>query len=107
MPLSRGDIKRILNLGYPLNDFTIKSGKEWILKNHKGRCVFLSDNGCKIYVNRPEGCQQYPLVYDENVHKAVIDHLCPYGDEFKVRKDDIRELMLLLEKLEKEGEEDN
>ena len=100
MPLSRCDMKRILNLGYPLKDFAIKTRKEWGLKNHSGRCVFLSDGGCKIYSNRPTGCQIYPLVYNEETRKAVVDRLCPYGFEFNVRKVDVRKLRSLLKRLE-------
>jgi len=103
MPLSRSDILRLVNLGHLLKDFATKKDKAWRLKNQSGRCVFLTEGGCSIYTNRPEGCQQYPLVYHETRRKAVIDYLCPYGSEFKVTKDDVRTLMLLLERLEDEG----
>lgn len=102
MPLSRLDIKRILKLGYRLKDFAVKTGNGWRLRNRSGRCIFLSEGGCKIYSFRPEGCRLYPLVYDENIQKAVIDHTCPYGYEFEVGKDDVKELRILLERLEKE-----
>jgi Fe-S-cluster containining protein len=105
MPLSRNDILRIENLGYLLKDFAKKVGKEWRLKNRLGRCVFLSEDGCSIYSYRPEGCQQYPLVYDETSRKAVLDYLCPNSSEFKVKKDDIRSLMILLKRLRNEGKE--
>ena len=102
MPLSSLDIKRISKLNYRLEDFTIKTKKGWRLKNRFGRCVFLLEGGCKIYPHRPEGCKSYPLVYDENSGKIVLDILCPYRYEFKVEKDDNQKLKSLLERLEKE-----
>ncbi|MDI6885198.1 MAG: YkgJ family cysteine cluster protein [archaeon] len=101
MPLSPLDIKKILKVGYGLNDFTIELDDRWRLKNISGRCVFLSEGGCKIYPYRPEGCQLYPLIYDEDLRYAVIDHLCPYGREFTVKKEDIKKLKNLLRRLEK------
>jgi len=103
MPLSRFDIKRILKLDYWLEDFAIKTKEGWRLKNQFGRCVFLLECGCKIYRHRPEGCMLYPLVYDENSGKMVLDNLCPYRYEFKVEKDDNQKLESLLEGLGKEG----
>lgn len=85
--------------GYRFEDFSVKSGKEWCLKNHSGRCIFLSEDGCKIYSVRPEGCRLYPLMYDENIQKAVMDKICPYGNEFKVLSDDFKKLRALLKKL--------
>jgi Fe-S-cluster containining protein len=100
MPLSRFDIKKILELGYLLKDFTVKRGKEWRLRNRFGRCTFLSEDGCKIYSHRPEGCRIYPLVYDEDAGKAVMHRLCLYRHEFEVRKDHVTILMKQLERLE-------
>jgi hypothetical protein len=104
MPLSTLDITRIMKLGYRRNDFTIRlNGGGWRLKNVSGRCVFLAEGGCRIYPNRPEGCQLYPLIYDEGLQHAVIDHLCPYGCEFKVGNEEIKKLKTLIERLEKEA----
>ncbi|MEM2915586.1 MAG: YkgJ family cysteine cluster protein [Candidatus Bathyarchaeia archaeon] len=105
MPLSLSDIDRITKMGHRLKDFATKTDNEWRLKNRNGRCVFVSDQGCKIYSYRPEGCQLYPLIYDENLKKAVIDPLCPHGNEFKFKKEDIEKLISLLEKLGKEANE--
>ncbi len=96
MPLANTDLKRILKLGYKLEYFAVKTDGEWRLKNSSGRCVFLSEEGCRIYRYRPEGCILYPLVYDENLGKAVIDPFCPYGSLFEVHKNDIRRLKILL-----------
>ena len=99
MPLSNPDLKRILKLGYRLEYFAVKTKEGWRLKNNSGRCTFLLEEGCGIYPHRPEGCRLYPLVYDENVKKAVIDSLCLYGYEFKVQKNDVERLKNLIEKL--------
>ena len=101
MPLSRFDLERISTKGYRFNDFVVKRGGKCYLKNINGRCVFLKENGCGIYSLRPEGCRFYPLVFDENYGKVVIHDFCPYGHEFKVRKDDIGKLYDLFKKLNK------
>jgi len=96
-------MKRISKLDYRREDFAIKTDEGWRLKNRFGRCVFLVEDGCKIYPHRPEGCRLYPLAYDENSGKMVLDNLCPYRYKFKVEKDDIQKLKSLLEGLGKEG----
>ena len=101
MPLSRIDVERISRQGYRFKDFVVKRRKERYLKNSNGRCFFLGDEGCKIYPFRPEGCRLYPLVYNENYRKVVVHDLCPYGHEFKVSRDDIENLHVLLKKLQK------
>ncbi len=98
MPLSSLDIRRIVRLGYRLECFAARTKEGWRLKNSSGRCVFLREEGCRIYPDRPEGCRLYPLVYDENSEKAVIDHLCPHGHEFEVQKNDVKRLKSLTEK---------
>ena len=99
MPLSNLDIKRMLKLGCRLEYFAVETKMGWRLKNSSGRCVFLLEEGCGMYPHRPEGCRLYPLVYDENLKKAVIDSLCPYGYEFEVQKNDVERLRNLIEKL--------
>ena len=99
MPLSNFDLKRILKLGYKLECFAVKTDGEWRLKNNSGRCVFLITEGCGIYRHRPEGCRLYPLVYDENLGKVVVDPSCPYGYLFEVQKNDVKRLKILLAKL--------
>ena len=99
MPLSRVDMQKIEQLGYRLEEFAVKKGEEWHLRNRCGRCVFLSDEGCTIYAHRPEGCRIYPLVYDDATGKAVMHRLCRYRHEFEVRKDDVTILLKQLERL--------
>ena len=99
MPLSSFDIQKIVKRGYDLSDFTIKADGGRQLKNIAGRCAFLSEDGCTIYPDRPEGCRIYPLIYDEELRKAVVDLLCPYASEFDVTKGGITKLKNLLGRL--------
>ena len=99
MPLTSEDIRRISSLGFKIEDFAVKIGKEWRLKNRNGKCYFLTENGCKIYDFRPEGCRLYPLVYDEESGKPILDELCPYREEFKPEKSDFEKLLKLIERL--------
>lgn len=95
MPLSRSDIDRISRQGHRFKDFVVKRGRERRLKNSRGRCVFLSEDGCAIYPFRPEGCRFYPLVLNGDTTNAVIHDLCPHGREFEVGKDDVENLTAL------------
>jgi len=99
MPLSRFDIARIAGQGNRFRDFVSKRKRERFLKNSIGRCVFLGDEGCRIYSFRPEGCRLYPLVYNENMRKAVVHDLCPNRLEFEVSGDDIEKLHDFFKKL--------
>ena len=102
MPLSLLDMNRISKIGYRLEDFAIRTEEGWRLKNQFGRCIFLAEGGCEIYPHRPEGCRLYPLAYDENSGKIVLDSICPYRYGFNVEKGDIQRLKSLLEGLGKE-----
>jgi Fe-S-cluster containining protein len=100
MPLSVFDIQKIVKRGgYDLSNFTIEADGGRQLKNIAGRCAFLSEDGCTIYPYRPEGCQLYPLIWDEDRGQAVRDYLCPYASEFDVKKADITKLKNLLGRL--------
>jgi Fe-S-cluster containining protein len=100
MPLSSSDITRIVKLGYERSDFvTMLTDGAYQLRNRSGRCVFLSEVGCTIYPNRPEGCQLYPLIWDEDRGQAVRDYLCPHAGEFDVRKPDRANLKKLIKRL--------
>jgi Fe-S-cluster containining protein len=99
MLLSPDDVRRIERLGYELADFAVQVEAGWSLKNVSGRCVFLGEESCRIYPNRPEGCRIYPLLYDETSGRAILDHLCPYTREFRVMKGDLKTLKNLLVRL--------
>lgn len=101
MPLTGLDIKRISKRGYRYKDFVMRRKRERYLKNLNSKCVFLGDNGCKIYSSRPDGCRLYPLVYNEHTHQAIIHNFCPYGNMFKVERDDKEKLDFLIKKLKK------
>lgn len=102
MLLTHSDVKRISSLGYEIEEFAVKVGKEWRLKNVSGKCYFLTENGCRIYNFRPEGCRLYPLVYHETRGKLVLDELCLYREEFKPKKSDFEMLLALLKELKAE-----
>ena len=99
MPLTNADIKRIAKQGYRYKDFIIKRKSDRYLKNQKGKCVFLRDDGCKIYSFRPDGCRLYPLVYNETVDQAILHDFCPYEYMFKITREDIDILKNLIKKL--------
>jgi len=65
--------------------------------------MHLSESACDIYSFKPEGCGLYPLVYDENSKKAVIDNGCPFGHEFEFGEDEVNRLRILLKRLKKEA----
>ena len=97
MILSEADIIPVLNnvsLNLKREDFIeINSDGFFQLKNVKGFCVFFepSTKLCKIYKLRPQGCKFYPLIYDFNNDKCVLDIDCPrsvlfYGVSRKAKK---------------------
>ena len=84
MILSEQDISLILN-NYPSNDlqredfiFINKNGL-FQLKNIEDHCVFFDAaiKKCKIYHAHPQGCRFYPLIYDIDKNKCVLDKDCP------------------------------
>ena len=80
MLLCEEDIKRIERQGYSRNDFiTIDIEGFARLKNINGHCIFLNpeSNLCKIYPYRPIGCKLYPVIYDLNKNKCIVDKFCP------------------------------
>ena len=78
MPLTMEDVKRISRHYYPPSDFIVKAENEIRLKNVNGLCLFHTGKECKIYSIRPEGCRLYPLVFQEELKKAVIDTDCKH-----------------------------
>ena len=82
MALSEKDITRIEDLGYEISDFLEEKDGFMILKNLDGRCFFLKGKLCSIYVDRPQGCRFYPLIYDLEIDNFVIDNLCVHHEDF-------------------------
>ena len=80
MLLSEADIERIEKLGYLRNSFVEVDKDDFArLKNINGHCVFLDpkSNLCRIYPHRPLGCKLYPVIYDLNKNKCIVDRFCP------------------------------
>ena len=88
MILSEADIANILNnasLNLKREDFIeINNDGFFQLKNVKGFCVFLepSTKLCRVYKLRPQGCKFYPLIYDFDTSKCVLDVDCPRPNLF-------------------------
>lgn len=106
MILTDDDLNRIENLGYDKNEFCLdpkETDGYWQLRNKKSilgnTCYFLSNQGkCTIYENRPQGCQIYPLIYDFEFEKPVIDEDCREAVYFNKQKYSQSQL-ITLEKL--------
>ncbi len=70
-------------------DFVFKNEDErFQLKNIDDHCVFLNypAKKCKIYEFRPQGCRFYPLIYDINKKKCLLDDDCPRTNLFYKNK---------------------
>ena len=97
MPLSNDDINLIIensSNNLKQEDFTVKDNEDYFqLKNIDGHCFFLdkSSKKCKIYVNRPRGCNFYPLVYDYDKNKCVLDDECPRTSLFYRNKQEYKD----------------
>ena len=101
MPLLDSDIQRIMGLGHAYDEFIIEV-KGWLqLRNRDGLCVFHNGNECRIYDARPEGCRNYPLLYDEDTG-VVLDHDCPHWEEVELDKRDRESVVALVVRLRKE-----
>ena len=74
-------------------DFVFKNINEhYQLKNIEGHCKFLDhlSKKCKIYEFRPQGCRFYPLIYDINKKKCILDEDCPRTNLFYKNKQDLK-----------------
>jgi len=105
MVLTNQDIQTIEKLGYK-TDFFVADIKSWFqLKNTKGRCVFHNGTICVIYDHRPEGCRLYPVVYQKDDDKAILDNDCPQRHCFIITKEKSQQLLILIQTLEDERAE--
>jgi Fe-S-cluster containining protein len=87
MELSQVDLARIHQwMGEHTNvdDFSIEVNGMRILQNHNGHCIFLDPRNktCTIYDIRPVGCQFYPLIFDVERNRCVLDAVCPKRSQF-------------------------
>ncbi|MGQ4834021.1 MAG: YkgJ family cysteine cluster protein [Candidatus Asgardarchaeia archaeon] len=95
------DIKRILRLGYNIEQFAVLGDDGFYhLKNVNGHCVFWDSvkKRCKIYHSRPFGCKMYPVIYDMDKSKCIIDKECHLWytvkeNEFKMKCKKIRKAL--------------
>lgn len=96
MPLSSSDINLIIkNSSHNLKqeDFTVKNNDDYFqLKNIDGHCFFLEkiSKKCVIYANRPRGCRFYPLIFDYDMEKCVLDEECPRSSLFYRNKQEYK-----------------
>lgn len=102
MALGHVDVNKIHKLGYRDRDFIRVARGERLLLNRGGACVFLGDDWCMIYPDRPMGCRLYPLVYDPGTRSAVLDPECPHRAEFMIMEGDVRRLRGLVRLLRRE-----
>jgi Fe-S-cluster containining protein len=86
MTLTEADVGRLAAAGWADFVHETRDG-DLMLRNRDGRCVFLGDDGCRVYPLRPEGCRLYPLVLDLASDRVVRDEFCPHRGEFAVDPD--------------------
>jgi len=60
--------------------------------NVDGHCFFYdpATKLCRIYESRPEGCRYYPVIYDLEKRKCVVDKDCPCATT--MTREDIRKI---------------
>lgn len=102
MLLSYHDIETIQKLGYEKELFVLEHNGWLLLKNHKGRCVFHNGTKCTIYQHRPEGCSLYPVVYNDDEKKLILDDECPQRHRFHVTQTKTQQLIFLIHLLKNE-----
>ena len=93
MTLTREDVERIEILGYDRKDFLVRvEGGFCELKNVDENCFFYEPETkvCRVYENRPEGCRHYPIIYDAQKRKCIIDKDCPSKET--VTREEIRKV---------------
>lgn len=91
MPLTEDDIARLAALGHDRAAFVTWSAEGTAqlatvepADGMPGRpCVFLRENKCSVYADRPQGCRIYPLVMNEH-GRILRDDDCPHRAEFPI-----------------------
>jgi len=102
MLLSNKDIEKIQNKGYKINYF-VRRKNDWLkLKNKDKKCVFHNGKFCSIYDNRPDGCNFYPLIFDDEYKNILVDEECPFKDNFRFNSYDIKRLYKFVKLLKSE-----
>lgn len=113
MPLTESDIVRLEGKGYARDFFMAEEGGYPVLKNRAAtapreghHCVFLVDDKCSVYADRPEGCRWYPVVITPE-RRAVRDEECPHRMEFRMPPDSQRQLQKLLNQIDRDTQKRN
>jgi len=102
MLLSSDDVASITRLGYKPMNF-VEEHDGWLqLKNAQGRCVFHTGKRCGIYDHRPAGCRLYPIVYDDDARRAILDADCPQRHKFHRTTKNADALAALIATLQRE-----
>ncbi len=107
MILSSEDAQTIMDCGYDKNDFSFVDEEGFIrLKNVDGVCFFLRDNKCIIYSSRPQGCKFYPIIFDLDKNRAIVDPDCPLAESISSKTVSIfnKDLKKLIRKIIQEKE---
>jgi Fe-S-cluster containining protein len=79
----------------------ILSHGERRLRNVDAKCFFLSEKGCSIYNDRPQGCKFYPLVVDFKGNIS-IDKNCKHHQNHKMKKTNLLKFRMFLNLLRRE-----
>ena len=102
MTLTEADVVRLKSLGF--RDFCrVNRAGDLQLVNRGGECVFLSDGRCVVHDHRPEGCELYPLILEND--RVVRHDFCPYAEEFEFGPEDEERLRQSVETEASEAED--
>lgn len=106
MPLFLEDLIRIQEFVTPdrSSSFYIEENGNKYLKNIDDHCYFfdITTKKCKIYDIRPLGCRFYPMVYDIDYNKCILDSDCPRRYRFYTNQNKFKESCVKLTKIMKE-----
>jgi hypothetical protein len=109
MLLSEKDIDRLVKRGFN-RDFFVRTNREGyaILRNRGGYCVFYDaqNNRCSVYIDRPSGCQVYPVIFDEE-KGIVLDDICQSRNTITDAEKTVKgkRVIKLLQRIDREAEE--
>ncbi|RLE67681.1 MAG: YkgJ family cysteine cluster protein [Thermoprotei archaeon] len=86
MILTLSDVRRLEALGYRREEFAVKKGDHYVLRNVSGVCYFYDERSkmCRVYDYRPIGCSLYPIVIDARTGELLLDSFCPISRETTV-----------------------
>jgi len=111
MMLSFEDVKRLERLGYDDRKFIFRDRQGFFrLQNDHRHCFFydIENHGCKVYKDKPLGCNIYPVIYQ--VGKGIrVDGICPMNDTVSKRELErkSKELSNLIQRLSQESKVDS